>query len=73
MFGRSSRRQGTQYGAGFLVGSNASRIYAWDMIKNREAAISELGGELVSIILKNLEKIKPSEYEVLMNGLKDDK
>ena len=73
MFGRSSRRQGTQYGAAYLVGSNASRINAWDMIINREAAISELGGELVSIILKNLEKIKPSEYEVLMNGLKDDK
>ena len=59
MFGRSSRRQGTQYGAAYLVGSSASRISAWDMIKNREAAISELGGELVNIILKNIDKIKP--------------
>jgi len=43
------------------------------MIKNREAAAKELGGELVSIILKMQDNLKTPEYEVLMEGIKEEK
>ena len=43
------------------------------MIANREGSAKELGGELVSIILKAQDKIKSSEYEVLRDGIKEEK
>ena len=65
MFGRSSRRQGTLFGAAYLVDSRASNINPWKMIESREASAKELGGELVNIILKSQEDIRGREFEIL--------
>ena len=46
MFGRSCRRQGTQFGAAYLLHETADMIDPWEVIKNREASVDELGGEL---------------------------
>ena len=73
MFGRSSRRQGTLFGAAYLVDSSSAKITPWRMIESREAAAKELGGELVKIILKAQEEIKGKEIETLREGLREEK
>jgi hypothetical protein len=55
------------------VHKTASKGDPWEIIKSREVIVRELGGQFVAMILKNQEKIKPSDMKILKQGLKEEK
>ena len=70
MFGRCNRRQGTLFGAVYLVGSQTSRVSAWKQIEAKEVCENHDGGLLINRIMKASKQILPKDLREIALGWK---